>query len=147
MSTETTTPAPRHTDGTGDDSGLTTDPAYNRVPWEATYIPPCTPYHDEPSAEIPAGWHIHGRTHPDNYGHGSYDIHITQAFDDDYNDVAEHLARHIVALLNAGAAGRAADPKTAHDWPGRGFVQVAGVDVYDHPVVGGWDGPSRPEPA
>lgn len=81
---------------------LAADPGYRHITWTAFYVPPGTPYEDEPTVDVPPGWYVVGDAAEvdDDGSFTRYRLVIQQAWDDDLTDVGEHLAHHIAATLN-----------------------------------------------
>jgi hypothetical protein len=69
----------------------------------AREVQPGTTYTDEPNQTVPAGWWVLGYDDPDE---PYFQIHIGDVRDTDDNDIAEPVAKLIVAALEeAGLKG------------------------------------------
>lgn len=77
--------------------------------WEARYVKPGTPYRDEPSEMIPAGWYVLGGRRSGDEEERGLDviIHIEQAYDVDGEPIGQQAAELIAeAMRNATAVRR-----------------------------------------
>lgn len=91
--TATTAPAPRWV-------CPTLDLDIKNVEWTAYEVKPGTPYHDEPSEMIPAGWYVLGYyDEHDDRDAPPITIKIEGAYDEHGCDRAQYLAWHLVGTL------------------------------------------------
>lgn len=74
--------------------------------WEARYVKPGTPYRDEPSELIPAGWYVLGGVPGADEEERGADVivHVEQAYDVDGEPIEQQIAELVAeAMRNATA--------------------------------------------